>query len=429
MAFELKKLQEERGETESKLNDLKELWQVENRSATHDELTSFDNIEIKLADLDLQIATAERIEKSVPAPVAKTEERSNFHSNFAIHNGSNAWSEKLVNQALKAQLLREQGQTLNSEQRSAIQKCGLEGNRLSIENRANMSVGTPGAGGYLTQQLLLDRIVDSIAAVGGLLALVKTEPTDKGSDLRIPLADNTGRKATIRLEGGPQVPANFAFTSIAVPTYIYTDSVKVSVQLLRDSQYDLLGYITNGLGTALGVAQGEHLVSGGGTTAPWGLLSRTTAGKTTTSKSILTYDELLDMEASINPAVIAKGNCKWVFSKTALRAIKGMVDDNNVPLFHPSISVGAPPTVLGYPYVVDTWYGAMGTATNKVATFGDHSYMIRRTVGDMETGIDPYTYRASEGNISYFVEQSMGAEFAVASGFTPITHLALGAGT
>ncbi|MEZ6033535.1 MAG: phage major capsid protein [Planctomycetaceae bacterium] len=421
-----KKLKEERGELDAKINDLKASWLTEERSgaATHEEIELHDKMVGEREALDLKIATAERIEVKEES---KEEERSvkKFNS-FAIHTGKHSWSEDLVNKGLKAKMLESLGQELTSEQRSAMEKCGFTGQRMALENRANMSVGTPGDGGHLTQQLLLDRIVDSIAQHGGLLSLVKTEVTDKGSDLRIPLADHSGRKATIRLENGPQVPTNFTFSSTVIPTYMYTDSVKCSVSLLRDSQYDIVSYITNGLGTALAVAQGEHLVNGDGTGEGLGLLQSTTAGTVTGGASSIEFEDLLDMEDSIDPAVIARGNCKWVFSPSAIRMIKGLTDLEGKPLFHPSISAGAPATVLGYPYVVDTWYEAVGTEGNIVATFGDHSYMIRRTVGDMETGIDPYTYRASEGNISYFVEQSMGCKLAVASTFHPVTHLEMG---
>ena len=95
----------------------------------------------------------------------------------------------------------------------------------------------------------------------------------------------------------------------------------------------------------------------------------------------MTYDDLVELEHSLDPAYREGGRCSFMFADTTLKAIKKLKDGQGRPLWLPGIDVKEPASILGYRYVINQSVPAMA-ATAKSVLFGDFSkYIIRERHG------------------------------------------------
>src|SRR3546814_11896145 len=78
-----------------------------------------------------------------------------------------------------------------------------------------------------------------------------------------------------------------------------------------DSSIDGESFVRSRLGTLLGRITNKHCTTGTGGSQPNGLITAATVGKTGTTGQTLTviYDDLVDLEHSVDPAYREGGNC------------------------------------------------------------------------------------------------------------------------
>lgn len=178
--------------------------------------------------------------------------------------------------------------------------------------------------------------------------------------------------------------------------------LRVSLELLQDSGFDIQGLVTRKLAERIARVQAVDWVNGVGTTEPFGIITNTT---TEVEKDALTYADLVDIVHSVDPAY--RVGAKWAFSDATLALVEKLEDEYGRPLLGSTtngISSGLPnTTLLGYPVVVDQAFDSVGAAEsgNRYAVFGDLAagYVIRR-VKDVTLIVNPYS-RANEGQVEY----------------------------
>ncbi len=61
---------------------------------------------------------------------------------------------------------------------------------------------------------------------------------------------------------------------------------------------------------------------GDGTGDPLGIVAASTLGVTAVSQTAVTFDELLDLYHSVDPAYRASPKARWMFNDTTLKAIR-----------------------------------------------------------------------------------------------------------
>lgn len=279
-----------------------------------------------------------------------------------------------------------------------------------VELRAQ-SVGTASAGGYLVPETMRQKLVDRVKAFGGVAANAEEIVTAGGESMPFPTLDDTANAGVIAAEntapgsGG----ADLVFGEKVLGAFKYVAPgasqlpLRVSVELLQDSAFDVEGLVRRKLGERIGRKQATDWVTGAGTTLPFGLV--TSGGPSKTFAEDITYAELVDAKHSVDPAYRESGTCKWYFNDATLGTVEKLVDGNGRPLLSQSIDgiSGAPALMLlGHPVVVDQAF-ATSTADsgNVFGAFGDlrEGYVIRR-VKDLTLIVDPYT-RANEGQVQY----------------------------
>lgn len=271
-------------------------------------------------------------------------------------------------------------------------------------------VGTDSAGGFTVPETMLTKITERMKAFGGLAEHVETITTDSGEPIRWPTLDDTSNTGVIAAEGAAPTSggADLVFGEKTLGAYKYVAPgasqlpLRVSLELLQDSGFDIQGLVTRKLSERIARVQAVDWVNGVGTTEPFGIITNTT---TEVAKDTLTYADLVDIVHSVDPAY--RVGAKWAFNDATLALIEKLVDDNGRPLLGSTtngVSSGLPnTTLLGYPVVVDQAFASVGAADSgsRYAVFGDLAagYVIRR-VKDVTLIVNPYS-RANEGQVEY----------------------------
>lgn len=157
--------------------------------------------------------------------------------------------------------------------------------------------------------------------------------------------------------------------------------VRVSQELLSDSFFPLGEELGRMLGERIGRAQAAHFVSGTGSSQPEGIITGGTSGVTAASASAITFDELIDLEASLDPAYAASPNVGWAMNKSTKAAVRKLKDSNGQYLWQIGTTASDPDTLLGKPVVVIQEMDDIATGNKPVVIADFSKYIVRDSQG------------------------------------------------
>lgn len=264
--------------------------------------------------------------------------------------------------------------------------------KLTAEERGLVEAGytevraqgtTPdAAGGYTVPETMLNKITETMKAFGGLASVVGGFTTDSGNPLNWPTSDETAAEGVILDENTAASEDDITFGTNTLGAYTYSSNiVRVSKQLIQDSGLDIEAFVGRKLGERLGRITAKHIANGTGVSQPQGI-SAAAAGKTgaVSATPVITYDDLVDLEHSVDPAY--RANARYAFNDLSLAILRKLKDADDRPLWVPSLTAGAPSTINGYAYTVDNGLPAPAAAA-KSLFFGDLNagYVLRRVNG------------------------------------------------
>ncbi|MFJ6905603.1 phage major capsid protein [Streptomyces griseoluteus] len=265
---------------------------------------------------------------------------------------------------------------LSAEQRSALRSGWVDGKELRAAG-----VATGAAGGYTVPPEFRAKLVEAQKFYSSMRDVAEVITTTSGATLPWPTNDDTANVGAILSENTQVTEQDVTFGTKDVDAYVYTSKlVRVSLQLLNDSAFDLEGWLAQVLGRRIGRAQNAHFTTGTGSSQPEGVQTNSTVGKTgaTGQTASVTYDDAIDLIHSVDPAYRNSGRAQWMLNDSTLAAFRKLKDGQNRPLWEPSVQVGTPDGLLGYKYTVNTDMPVMA-ANAKSILFGDFyaGYLIR----------------------------------------------------
>ena len=223
------------------------------------------------------------------------------------------------------------------------------------------------------------------------------------SNRDVPIEDAIGA-AGWTAEEAAITPADSTFgTSIQFKAYKATAAVRVSTELLEDSQaVNMSQYLGSILGRRFATLLEEAYCEGDGSSKPSGLIPNAgVAGTTHTCGSgdvtfgAITSDDIIDTAHKLSPQY--RSSAKWVMTDAMVKAVRKMKDSDGrylwqVPEMNADIRAGIPGLLYGYPVVViDDAYGPAEAASARAAIFGDLSNFWIADRGSTSMLMDPYT--------------------------------------
>ncbi|MFF9625441.1 phage major capsid protein [Streptomyces griseosporeus] len=349
----------------------------QNRAATNEELSAEDRSawDAALADVERLSADIEREERHarlsnvdysqvIEATRDAEEERHGGPDKAEAY--ANAWRS----------WVREGTTELTSEERTALRSGWVDGKELRAAG-----VATGAAGGYMVPAPFRAKLVEAMKFYSSMRDVAEVITTETGATLPWPTNDDTANVGAILSENTQVTEQDVTIGTNDVGAYMYTSKlVRVSLQLLNDSAFDLESWLSGVLGRRIGRAQNAHFTTGTGTAQPEGVQTNAVVGKTgaTGQTTSVAYDDLIDLIHSVDPAYRNSGRAQFMLNDATLGAARKLKDTQNRPLWEPSVQVGVPDGLLGYGYTINQDMPVMA-ANAKSILFGDFyaGYLIR----------------------------------------------------
>jgi len=245
------------------------------------------------------------------------------------------------------------------------------------QERAAQQVATGAAGGYTVPQGFWAKVTETLKFYADVATNAETIYTDSGAALPWPTNDDTSNTGRLLSEGTAQTQTGTTFGQAQLDAYMFSsDILLVSYQLLQDTGIDLEGFLARKLGERLGRIINSYATTGSGSSEPEGFVTSATTGKTTAGATAILPTEIIDLVHSVDVAYRAGGSCAFYLHDLILAYVRKLKDDSGGsgygrPLWEPSIQVGQPDTLFGYPVRVNNFMASTVTATYKTMAFGD----------------------------------------------------------
>ena len=261
------------------------------------------------------------------------------------------------------------------------------------------------SGQELVQETVVPEVVERLVDFGGLDMMCRRIMTATGNELRWPGADNSANKGEILGAQDTAVNAQDLEPFTVVTFNARTASsrpIRVTREMLADGIIDVGSYAEDEAVRRMGRAWDDEFTDegdGAGTRAR-SLKNSVTVGHNQTTADTITYEDLVALIYSVNrayrtgrergeggrSATMGGGRKGFLLTDEAERAMMGMKDAEDRPLWIPSIREGEPDRILKWPYEVTTALSGDHTSAPNTPYmwFGDFNYYGIRTVGSVE---------------------------------------------
>ena len=247
--------------------------------------------------------------------------------------------------------------------------------------------GTTTLGGYTIDTELYNQIERALKDYSGIFQAARIIRTAQGNTLYIPTEDDTTTVANLIAEAASITVQDLTFGQKQLDAYKYATQMKISWELMQDSAFNMDAEITNAFGPRFGRALNLSGTTGTGSSQPNGVVTASTLGKTTTATTAFTFNEMVDLFHSVDPAYRMSTSCGWMFNDTVLAAIKKLsVGSSDArPLWQASVREGEPDKIEGKQYWINQDMDSTIDAASKIMLFGDFSKYVIRIVQELVT--------------------------------------------
>ncbi|WP_250501965.1 phage major capsid protein [Caballeronia sp. AZ7_KS35] len=263
--------------------------------------------------------------------------------------------------------------------------------RQTPDIRNAMSTTTTTEGGFTVATEYQRSLEIAMRAFGGMRQVAHAIRTSTGAAMNFPATDPTAEEGEIVGQNTAVTGLDTTFSNLALNVYKYSSKkIALPFELVQDSFIDIEAYIQSLLAMRLARVQNKHFTIGDGATQPNGIVTAAGSGKVGTTGQTLTvvYDDLVDLEHSIDPAYRSQPGVGYMMHDSSLRVIRKIKDGQGRPIFVPGyeanamIEGGAPDRLMGRPITINQHMPVMA-ANAKSILFGQFSKYVIRDVMDL----------------------------------------------
>lgn len=331
------------------------------------------------------------------------------------------------------------GELLTDKHREAARACGvnLHGdlvinlaptqafNRFRHDRAVNvMKAGDPTTGGALVGSTLLATMERAMLDFSGVLQVAGTIRTNTGEPYIWPTIDDTSNTGTIVGESQDAGTASDpSMGQVIWHAFDFTSGIlKVSRTLLADSPVNLEEEIGSLLGERLGRKQNTVYTTGaGGGIQPRGIVTAAYLGKTTAANNAIVFDELIDLEHSVDPSRRNLPGVGYMFHDSILQYLRKLKDGNGNYLWQSGANTGAPDRINNRPYAINQAMASSIASGNKTVLFGQLSQYKVRQVAQIR--IQRLVERFAEYNQDAFIAYMRADGNLLDAGDHPVRYM------
>jgi HK97 family phage major capsid protein len=372
---------------------------------TSDNQTAYDKLVAEIDDDDAHIARVQTAIDKVAA--GKTEV-----DRLADQRGTTLGHEKAEEEKRKEVFARFVRNGWDSLTRDEVQAGRV---------RNAQSEGTNSAGGYLVPTTLVAQLLVEMKAYGGMRDVANIIQTSSGETMNWPTIDDTGNVGEIVAENSAAASQDMTFGTTSLQPYKWSSKVfAVSFELLQDSIVDVESIVNQMAAIRIARIQNTKFTVGSGTSEPKGVVTAAASGTTgaTGQTTSIIYDDLVELEHSIDPAYRNLPGVGWMFHDKTLKVLKKLKDGENRPLWLPGLAgIDGPmsrPTLLGHRYTINQDVAQMAASAKSVLFGVFNYYMIRDVMAAQMFRFDDSTY-IKNGQIGFLLWTRAGGNFIASS--------------
>lgn len=452
---ELKQLQEQRMTLAAKIRELGDkvaTWNAEDRAAYDTVNTEYDAVMAKLNAANSKIEEQAKIANRLQEIEAYRPNNSRIGRdngtiergpvNQATFSSTNGIDQQSL--AMQAWFMAGAGlqNQITDQHRSALAATGRSVNdrefvlNLSstaqfaaarnqfLDPRNAMTIGTPETGGHTVGSTLIASLEKAMLDYSGVMQVADIIRTSNGEPFAWPTIDDTANTGSRVGEGqdagtasdpvlGRTTWSAFDFTS---------GLLNVSRNLLSDSIFNFVPVIGGLLGERLGRKQNvDYTTGGGGGLSPSGIVTRSYLGKTAASATAIVWDELIDLEHSIDPSRRNQPGVGYMMNDAIVQGIRKLKNGNGDPIWQSGWNAGMPDLINNRRYWVNQAMASSIASGTKSVLFGQLTQYKVRQVGQIV--IQRLIERRAEFNQDVFIAYMRGDGNLLDAGDHPVKHL------
>ena len=264
------------------------------------------------------------------------------------------------------------------------------------EARAIYTDGGASAGSIVVPVGFERQLYQYIEASSAIRRLARVITTDSGNPMTFPRVTTHGVGTQVIAQGTAVGGTDPVFGTMRLDAFRYGQLVKVSTDAVADTGFDLLGFVAENIGRAVGRITDTAYVTGGGSGAPNGVVTAASVAVKTGGTLIAlgggvatlftgTGDSLIDLQYSVVDEYRNRG--VFVMNDATAGTLRKMKDGNLGTIgsyvwtpsstFDSITGLSTPDRIYGSPVYTDVNFGTNGSAVKPVL-FGDLSaYYIR----------------------------------------------------
>lgn len=398
--------------------------ETEDRKLSAEERTQFESLDAEMTDLGERIEDQEALESThwgEPVAGSWTNGVLSAGARIVTAQPSDVLDE-VERQRLMNAYLRHGAMGMDPDDWRAFHRASYRAIDGPVYQNAQGTTSGP-AGGFTVRESWRAAVIEATKAFGGMRQVAEVITTEDGAPYHFMTADDTSNVGAIIAENQAVSETSVTWGMRTLQSFMYTSNyVPVSYQLLRDSSVDVEAYLTRIFATRVGRITNTHFSTGSGVNQPQGIATASTSGVTAAAQAAVTFDELVDLEHSVDPSYRGMPGVRFMFNDTTLRELKQLKDGEGRYLWLPGTTSGEPATLLGYRYVINQDVASMATGA-KAIFFGDLSAYKIRDVRDMMV-LRLEELHALNGQVTFLMFESHDGGL-IDAGQNPVKHITM----
>lgn len=205
-----------------------------------------------------------------------------------------------------------------------------------------------GDNGAVIPQTIANRIIDTVKQVAPIYNLT-TKFNVKGK-LQFPVAKDSITTG-YQTEFTDIASSAVGFENVELGGFLIGALSKVSVSLINNAQFDIVGYVVNKIAQSIAEFLEKELIKGA--TNIKGITDVSYEGTGVTKVEFATAidaDALIDTQAALKMNV--QDGCQWLMNQATLTAVRKLKDNNGQYILNPDVRTGFGYELLGKPVMI-----------------------------------------------------------------------------
>ncbi|MBL1422438.1 MAG: phage major capsid protein [Alphaproteobacteria bacterium] len=210
-------------------------------------------------------------------------------------------------------------------------------------------------GGFYIPTEIAKKAITKLHDLGGIRSYATIITTGTGNPISFPTfddGDNEGEllaTADAATDGPDPVAGSITLEAFKMSTKI----LAVDESLVQDTGFDLINEILTAMAMRWFRLESRLYTVGTGVAQPKGIVPSAALGHTTDLPAAFTFDDLIDLEHSLDPVIREMAGVAWSFNDKTLKIIKKLKNAEGEYIWKGATSAGQPATILGYPYHIN----------------------------------------------------------------------------